>query len=257
MGKYTMSSISVVIPVYGNLSYTIGCVSSLIDKSKLVDEIIIIENGPQHENVMWLLGHTYPFKIYIPGENLGVSKSWDTGIKLAKNNLVAVINNDIEIVDDAWDQVLLEQWSHHPNAAIFCPWPCHDVGEELHRDNEPMDGLNGSFFVIKKNSLQLTDNYKRKGEYIDTNYKTAYWEDADLLVQTRRAGFESKVTPKVKTVHYTNITAGKLLPRDKGMHNPYWQNLDYFNKKYNIYIWDYFKVFMSNVLDENTNKRLI
>lgn len=246
-----------VIPVYENLPYTIGCLSSLYSKSRLVNEVIIIDNSPKKDTARWLLNSGYDCRVYIPGNNLGVSRSWDVGIKMAKNNLVAVINNDTEIITDSWDEVLINQWTKYPNCAVFCPWPVGAVDENLHEDNEPMEGINGSFFVIDKNKLEQTENFVKYKQYIDNNYQKAYWEDADLLVQIRNAKFQGLVTPKVKILHYMNKTAGPMLPSDKGMHNPYWQNLDYFNKKYGVLIWDYFKVYMSNVLDENTNERLI
>ncbi len=249
--------ISVVIPVLGNWEYTKKCLLSLDQKSKFVDEIIIIDNELPPTTASSLLEAYTGYAIYIPGENLGVATSWDIGIKLAKNNIICVMNNDVEVVTDNWDEELLKQWNEYKDAAIFCPWPCDSTHQTFNTQMPPLKGLNGSCFFIKKDLIQLTDNYKKKNEYIDRDYKIAYWEDADLLVQIRKLGYESYVTPRIKTVHYSNQTAGKLLPSDKGMHNPYWINLDYFNKKYNVYIWDWFKVYMSNVLDERTNERLI
>lgn len=250
-------NISVVVPVLGNYVYTVGCIVSLMETSTLVDEVILIDNEENGDTAKKVLVNYPHVSIYKPTRNLGVAKSWDTGIKLAKNDLVAVINNDIKIVTKDWDKKVLAEWDQHPDAAVFCPWPIGREEEARENDNDVYEGLNGSFFVIDKKCLQLTDNYKTKNEYIDTNYEQAYWEDCDLLVQVRNTGLESYITPRVYVVHYGNKTAGPLLPSDKGMHNPYWRNLDYFNHKYNVHIWDYFKVYMSNIQDENTGVRMI
>lgn len=253
----TNQHISVIIPVLGNYVYTVECLMSLMQTSTLVDEIIVIDNEENAETAKKLIINYPNVSLYIPKRNLGVSKSWDTGIKLAKNTLIAVINNDIKIMTQEWDRKLLEEWNKYPDAAIFCPWP---IGrEEEARENfcDPYSGLNGSFFVINKDLIKHTENFRLNHEYVDTKYEQAYWEDADLLVQVRKAEFESYVTPKVYVVHYGNKTAGPLLPSHKGMDNPYWKNLDYFNHKYNVHIWDYFKVELSNVLHEVSNKRLI
>lgn len=250
------ANITVTIPVLHNWNYTKECLESLFETSTLVNEIIVIDND-KYGDTAKLLIDDWDVSVYAPGKNLGVAISWDTGIKMANNNIVAVVNNDIKMLTKDWDKVLLEQWSHYPDAFAFCPWPSGSANEKLNPENQPYSGLNGSFFVVDRERLRLTDNYKLKGQYIDHLYEQAYWEDADLLVQIREAGGDAYVTPKVQTVHYSNKTAGPLLPSDKGMHNPYWRNLDYFNKKYGVMIWDYFKVFMSNVQDENTNERLI
>lgn len=252
------SNITIVIPVHGNINYTIGCLQSLYAKSSpLVDEIIVIDNHPDKDTTREILQNWKNVSVYCPQSNLGVSVSWDAGIKIAKNNIVAVINNDIEVLTDNWDELLLEEWMKYPEAAVFCPWPVGSIAEYLNPENQPLDGLNGSFFLVDRQRLQLTDNYKLLGQYIDHQFARAYWEDCDLLTQVRKAGMQVLVTPKIPILHYGNKTAGPMLPSHKGMDNPYWANLDRFNKKYNVYIWDYFKVFMSNVLHETTGERLI
>jgi len=252
-----MTNISIVIPVLGNYEYTDKCLRSINEKSRLIDEIIVIDNETPPKTAELLMETWGADGLVSLNRNLGVAASWDIGIRLAKNNIVCVCNNDVEMVVDGWDEMLIEQWKEYSDAAIMCPWPCDTTHQTFNTSGDPIKGLNGSCFFVKKDILQLTDNYKLKGEYIDNNFKQAYWEDADLLVQIRKAGFESYVTPRVKTVHYSNQTAGNILPRDKCMENPYWSNLEYFNKKYNVHIWDYFKVYMSNVLHETTNVRLI
>lgn len=252
------SNISIVIPVLGNWEYTKKCLESITAKSSdLVDEIIIIDNESIPTTAQKLITGRDKCIIVIPEKNLGVGQSWDLGIRMAKNNIICVMNNDVEVITPSWDIILLEEWAKHDNALIFCPWPAGHENEDLDRLIDPFAGLNGSCFFVDRKGLQETENYKLLDHYIDPIYYLAYWEDCDLLVQVRRLGKESYVTPRVKTVHYSNKTAGPLLPSNKGMNNPYWQNLDKFNKKYNVHIWDYFKVFMSNVLDENSNKRLI
>jgi len=250
-------NISAVIPVLGNWNYTEKCLTSLFSKSEFIDEIIVIDNSNDKDSTRAIIKNGYPCSIYAPGRNLGVGQSWDAGIKIAKNNIICVINNDVEIITEKWDTIIMTEWQKHEDAIVFCPWPASHETEDLAHMVDPLKGLNGSCFFVDRNSLQLTDNYKLLGHYIDPIYHLAYWEDCDLLVQVRKLGKESYVTSKVKTVHYSNKTAGPLLPSNKGMNNPYWSNLDKFNKKYGVNIWDYFKVFMSNVLDENSNERLI
>lgn len=254
------SNISVTIPVVGNLEYTEICMKSLLEHSTLVDEVILIENSTEGETAKWALenyGKKISLKIVYTGEMLGVAESWDIGIKMAKNNIVVVSNNDIDFCDNEWDRKLLEQWSEYENIACFSPWPVSTKDQRLAVHNAPLDGLAGCCFAIKKDMIERTDNFKTKGMYIDRGFKRAYWEDADLLVQIRQAGMESAVTPYTRVIHFENKTAGHMLPSGKDMNNPYWINLNYFNKKYNTNIWDYFKVFMSNILDERTNKRII
>ncbi len=254
------NKISITIPVIGQLKYTKICMESLLKNSSLVDEVILLENSPEGETAKWIIenyGKKISLTVIYTGEKLGVAISWDYGIKAARNNIVIVSNNDINFCEPGWDVKLIEQWKKYPNVACFSPWPVSGPEEPLSTNNKPMSGLAGCCYAIKKDMLEKIENFKEKGMYIDHGFKRAYWEDADLLTQIRRAKMESLVTPYTKVIHYGNKTAGPMLPSDKSMTNPYWINLDYFNKKYDVQIWDYFKVHMSNILHETSNKRLI
>jgi GT2 family glycosyltransferase len=249
--------ITVIMPCYKNTEYTDRAIASLLRTSKRLKEIIIIENDPEGSTLMMLKERGYTCSILWNKENAGVSKSWNAGIYMSSTDLVAVANNDIEMITEGWDDIAVQYFEKNEKAAIVCSWPVGHRDEFLNPNNDPVEGLNGSFFVVSKEKVRETANFKLKREYIDTEYTPAYWEDADLLVQVRAQKYESYVLPSIKMVHFSNTTARQILPSHKGMDNPYWKNLDYFNKKYGVHIWDYFKVHLSNVLDENTNARLI
>ena len=89
-----MVKISVIIPtLQKNLSFLINLLSTL-ERDTSVDEIIVIDNSLRGLNYK-----SSKLKLIIPEENLFVNPSWNLGVKEAKNELVALLNDDIIIPD--------------------------------------------------------------------------------------------------------------------------------------------------------------
>ena len=89
-----MVKISVIIPtLQKNLSFLINLLSTL-ERDTSVDEIIVIDNSLRGLNYK-----SSKLRLIIPEENLFVNPSWNLGVKEAKNELVALLNDDIIIPD--------------------------------------------------------------------------------------------------------------------------------------------------------------
>jgi hypothetical protein len=86
MGKY-----SVIIPTLWK-SNRIGKLLFDLIKCEFVDEIILIDNaGKFFENFEAL----DKVRLVQVGENIYVNPAWNLGVKLAKNNSIALVNDDI------------------------------------------------------------------------------------------------------------------------------------------------------------------
>ena len=87
-----MKKVSVVIPtLQKNLELLNNLVKTLSDDD-CVSEIIIIDNSTK--------GYTHEsdkIRVIVPKENLFVNPSWNLGVKEAKENIVALLNDDITI----------------------------------------------------------------------------------------------------------------------------------------------------------------
>jgi len=86
MDKYT-----VVIPTLRKSHRTDKLVNDLVD-CKYVDEIIIIDNTQTKETDLMI---SEKVRLVSKGENLYVNPSWNWGIEIAKNECVALCNDDI------------------------------------------------------------------------------------------------------------------------------------------------------------------
>lgn len=103
MDKYT-----VVIPTLWKSQRTNKLLKDL-DACEFVDEVIIIDNAS-----IYKIDRTIDkFKTISFGENIYVNPAWNLGIKLSKNNCIALVNDDINFnpnIFEILDEPMLNQF---------------------------------------------------------------------------------------------------------------------------------------------------
>ena len=88
-----MVKYSIIIPTLWKSNRTKKLIKDLND-CQYVDEIIIIDNTGREE--CDILPTIYPkLRMVSKGENIYVNPAWNWGIELAKNDLIALVNDDI------------------------------------------------------------------------------------------------------------------------------------------------------------------
>ena len=88
-----MIKYSVIIPTLWKSNRTKKLIKDLND-CQYIDEIIIIDNTGTEERD--ILPTIYPkLRMVSKGENIYVNPAWNWGIELAKNDLIALVNDDI------------------------------------------------------------------------------------------------------------------------------------------------------------------
>ena len=88
---YRMDKYSVIIPTLWKSDRTKKLINDL-KECEYVDEIIIIDNTCTEEMDM---NHPNKVRMVSKGENIYVNPAWNWGIELAKNECVALVNDDI------------------------------------------------------------------------------------------------------------------------------------------------------------------
>ena len=99
-GLLTKNKISVVIPTMQKNKMFLDNLVKTLNVDVTVDEIIVIDNSCK--------GYSFDsdkLKVIVPEENLYVNPSWNLGVKTAKNEIVALLNDDITIPENFCEKV--------------------------------------------------------------------------------------------------------------------------------------------------------
>jgi GT2 family glycosyltransferase len=230
---------SIIIPVYNQLAYTKGCLSSLLaDRDRPPYEVIIIDNGSSDgtreylEEMMHVLKGTRDKLIpIINPENFGVAPAWNQGLQIAQGEYIGILNNDI-VLTQSWFRSLLWAMEYH-RLALVCPFA---EGGELNYDLE----LRAKTFM-QKNLLKVWPEYDFSAAILphrtldkignfDEKYLIGGYEDTDYCYRLKKAGYRYGISGAGFIHHYGSRTLGEFKKRgDKHAAH----NLQYFMSKWN------------------------
>jgi GT2 family glycosyltransferase len=124
-------SIDVVMPVYGQSSYTNSILEDISNNSVVPKQIIIINNGSPDDTVEVVTSYKkdLPIRLLNFKKNIGVNAAWNLGMKLSKSSYVSVLNNDL-VLNKYFFEVVCKTFELYPNCAMLCPKTSHRSFEE-------------------------------------------------------------------------------------------------------------------------------
>ena len=108
--RFTLSTITVVVPVYNVEQYLEKCVASLLSQSRRIDEIILVDDGSNDESgiIADKLAQTESSIVVIHQKNGGLSAARNTGINAAKSEYIGFVDSD-DYVDKDMFALLIKQ----------------------------------------------------------------------------------------------------------------------------------------------------
>jgi GT2 family glycosyltransferase/glycosyltransferase involved in cell wall biosynthesis len=217
--------VSIIIPIYGQLAYTLNCLDSLLaHNSRYQFEILIGDDASPDESFQFL--SDLPEIQYIKhARNLGFIGNCNSTARSANGRFLVLLNNDTRVAD-GWLDELIDSFNLFPDAGL--------IGSKLYYPDASLQeagGIvwqDGSAWNYGRNDdpNRPAYTYARQVDYVsgaaialpsdlwntlggfDARYSPAYYEDTDLAFRVREQGLEVWMQPLSGVVHYEGITSG-------------------------------------------------
>jgi len=222
---YQNPKISIIIPVYNQINFTLNCLKSICSSINYTNYEIIIINDGSTDKTNEYLKEIKNLKIITNSENLGFIKSCNLGAYEAKGDFLYFLNNDTKIKDYSIDELyhtfsnlrnvgLVGSKLIYPNnklqeagGIIWNDASCWNYGNRKDKDHvkynyaRDVDYCSGASIMIQKKlflELGMFDNY----------FAPAYYEDTDLAFKVRKKGLRVIYQPLSEVIHFEGVTSG-------------------------------------------------
>jgi GT2 family glycosyltransferase/glycosyltransferase involved in cell wall biosynthesis/SAM-dependent methyltransferase len=218
--------VTVIIPIYGKVDYTLRCLASVAAHPSLVElEVIVVDDCSPDDSWAVLSQKVKGIRIIRNEHNQGFIRSCNTGANAAKGQYLYFLNNDTEVTE-GWLDALLRTFSDFPGAGlagsklVYPDGRLQEAGGIIWQD-----GSAWNFGRFQDPQLPVY-NYAREVDYcsgasimvpkslfeeiggFDEHYLPAYCEDSDLALKIRDKGYRIIYQPLSTVIHYEGISSG-------------------------------------------------
>jgi GT2 family glycosyltransferase/ubiquinone/menaquinone biosynthesis C-methylase UbiE len=219
--------VSIVVPVYNNLVYTITCILSLLEaESKFSYEIILGDDGCSDATPAVFDSVGGCIRLIRHKENLGFLGNCNRTASFAKGEYIVLLNNDT-LVLPRWLDGLIDALAETPKAGLVgsklinADGSLQEAGGILWRDGSAWNfGRNDDPALPAYNYLKDVDYVSgaclalpaalwRQFGGFDAEFAPAYCEDSDLAFRVRQAGFRAIYAPHSMLIHHEGKSHGR------------------------------------------------
>jgi len=202
-----MPEISVVIPTLQRKKELLINLIKNLEKDESVKEIIVIDNSTKGLDYK-----SEKLNLIIPKENLYVNPSWNLGVKEAKTDIIALLNDDIIIPDNFCSAILSKMTKE--TGAIGANVDYIEIIDEI-KENPPLDNL-----TLEKVNYRnphwgiMIFFYKENYKPIPEDVKIFHGDDW-IFDEHKKLKKQNYFVANTKIYHHESLSVGSM----KG--NPY------------------------------------
>ncbi len=217
--------ISVVIPNYNGAACLEDCLQSLMRQVDARAEVLVVDNASRDASVEIVRRLAPQARILPQEQNLGFAAAINLGVRSARGEWIAVLNNDTEVAPD-WLAECLAAIERHPDASflacrildyrnrdrIYSAGDCFlRAGIGYRRGQEQPDGPEYQREVPVFAACGCAGLYRRTvleaaGGYDERFF--AYLEDVDLGLRLQAGGALGYYVPQARVFHLGGATSG-------------------------------------------------
>ncbi len=221
---------SIIIPNWNGVRLQLlpTCLNALRAQTYRDFEIIVVDDCSTDDSREFLAREFPDVRVVANEKNLGFAPSVNAGIRVARGDIIALLNNDTE-ADPAWLTEIARAFDENPRAGIVaCKLRLFDQRDHIHSagDFYRVDGIPGNRGVWERDEGQYDDARGVFGAcggaaaYRKTMLDEiggfdealgSYCEDVDLNWRARLAGYAIAYAPCALVYHKVSATGGGAL----------------------------------------------
>ena len=217
--------VSVIIPVYGKVEYTLMCLRSIARSPiRTAYEVIVVDDCSPDDTLV-RLARIDGLRVVSNETNQGFIRSCNAGAAAARGAYLCFLNNDTQICD-GWLDELVRTFDDFDDVGlagsrlVYPNGQLQEAGGIIWQDGSAwnygrfqdptrpefnyareVDYISGASILIRK------DLFDEFGGF-DELYLPAYGEDSDLALKVRNRGLKVMYQPLSIVIHYEGITSG-------------------------------------------------
>ena len=217
--------VSIVIPVYDKVAYTVACLRSIVEHAGSTPFEVIVVDDASTDATPRRLADVAGIRNLRNATNLGFVGSCNAGAAAARGDYLLFLNNDT-LVTGGWLEALVGCIESAPQAGlvgarlVYPDARLQESGGIVFRDGsgwnygrfeDPDDaryGFRREVDYCSGAAILLRRELFRDLGGFDTRYAPAYYEDTDLAFAVRASGRKVYVEPAATVVHFEGVTAG-------------------------------------------------
>jgi GT2 family glycosyltransferase len=222
--------VSVIIVNWNGKSLLEECLDSLAAQTAEGMEIILVDNGSHDGSAEYVRKRFPSVRIVLLSENLGFAGGNNAGIKVARGEYIALLNNDTK-VDPAWLENLLTTIESSPPstgmwASKILSYENPDIFDNvglllypdglgrgkgrLEKDRGQYDRPGEAFFPSGCAGLYSREVLTEVGLFDEDFF--AYADDVDVGLRARLAGWGCQYVPSAKVYHKYSASSAAYSP---------------------------------------------
>jgi len=246
--------VSIIVVNYEGYRWLRSFMDQLIHTSYPAFEVIVVDNGSQDGSVEFLREHFKQVRIVKLSENKGFAHGVNIGAKEANGDVLAFLNNDVEVTPHWLSEAVIGLYSEDNIGAVQCKMKVYGSKDKIDCVGLSIDRYNvavviGQFETDTGQYDDLSEVGAFSGGAIlirkDTFYKIGgcdetyfmYFEDVDLSWRLRLSGYQIKPV-HTSLVYHVGAGSSGIIP--SGTSERIWNPSPFFafemTKNY-LYCW--------------------